>query len=118
MHLILRQSLNSARSFNQPLNNWDVSNVTDMGRMFAYAYSFNQPLNDWDVSNVRDVEKMFENAIKYTYSMGKWKLHSDCNTKNFLKNCIMWCGFNNDDDMPLKGDKCLKVPTKLKSLWR
>ena len=39
-----------AHSFNQPLNNWDVSNVTDMYAMFADAYSFNQPLNNWNDS--------------------------------------------------------------------
>tara|TARA_B100002052_G_C15884249_1_gene600810 strand:- start:225 stop:374 length:150 start_codon:yes stop_codon:yes gene_type:complete len=30
-----------ARSFNQPLNNWDVSNVKDMTWMFDDAESFN-----------------------------------------------------------------------------
>ena len=41
-----------AKSFNQPLNNWNVSNVTFMNRMFNGARSFNQPLNNWNVSNV------------------------------------------------------------------
>ena len=34
-----------AESFNQPLNNWNVSNVTYMNNMFAGANSFNQPLH-------------------------------------------------------------------------
>ena len=35
-----------ARSFNQPLNKWNVSNdVTYMRRMFDGADSFNQPLH-------------------------------------------------------------------------
>ena len=50
----------NARVFNQPLNDWDVSNVTDMNNMFIM--SFNQPLNDWDVSNVTDMNNMFFNA--------------------------------------------------------
>ena len=41
-----------ASSFNQPLNNWDVSNVTDMTCIFKDASSFNQPLNKW--TNIRD----------------------------------------------------------------
>ena len=41
----------NATSFNQPLNNWNVSNVTDMWCMFRHATSFNQPLNNWNVSN-------------------------------------------------------------------
>ena len=41
-----------AHSFNQPLNNWNVSNVKDMRIMFYDASSFNQPLNNWNVSSV------------------------------------------------------------------
>ncbi len=40
------------------INNWDVSNVKNMSRMFFNSI-FNQPLNDWDVSNVRNMERMF-----------------------------------------------------------
>ena len=39
-----------ARSFNQPLNNWNVSNVEDMENMFQNCEDFNQPLNNWNVS--------------------------------------------------------------------
>jgi len=36
--------------FNQPLNNWNVSNVRNMGSMFCAAKSFNQPLTNWNVN--------------------------------------------------------------------
>ena len=39
------------------INNWDVSNVTDMYRMFEEATSFNQPLNKWNVSKVTNMVK-------------------------------------------------------------
>ena len=42
-------------SFNQPLNNWNVSNVRYMDSMFALAKKFNQPLNNWNVSNVENM---------------------------------------------------------------
>ena len=35
----------------QPLNEWNVSNVKDMGYMFYLALDFNQPLNNWNVMN-------------------------------------------------------------------
>ena len=41
-----------AKSFNHPLNKWNVSNVTNMAYLFNNATSFNQPLNNWNVSNV------------------------------------------------------------------
>ena len=54
--------LNGASSFNQPLNKWNVSNVTDMWSMFNDARAFNQPLNNWNVSNVTNMRWMFEDA--------------------------------------------------------
>ena len=44
------------------IENWDVSNVTNMSSMFASAISFNQPLNNWNVSNVTDMDDMFKAA--------------------------------------------------------
>ena len=43
-------------SFNQPLNNWNVSKVTNMRWMFEQT-SFNQSLNNWNVSK----------AVSYTH---------------------------------------------------
>ena len=51
-----------AKSFNQPLNKWNTSNVTNMSEMFRNAESFNQPLDNWDTSNVTDMCDMFENS--------------------------------------------------------
>ena len=34
-------------SFNQPLDNWDLSSVTDMSWMFFNAEAFNQNLCQW-----------------------------------------------------------------------
>ena len=48
-----------AESFNQPLNDWNVSKVEIMEGMFADAHSFNQPLNNWDVSNVTSMYRMW-----------------------------------------------------------
>ena len=41
----------NASSFNQPLNNWDISSVTNMEKLFL-AVTFNQPLDSWDVSEL------------------------------------------------------------------
>ena len=38
--------------FNQPLNNWDTSNVENMSCMFFETENFNFPLNSWNVGNV------------------------------------------------------------------
>jgi len=54
-----------ATSFNQPLNNWNVSKVTTMAMMFVEATSFNQPLNNWNVSKVTNMEAMFWGATSF-----------------------------------------------------
>jgi surface protein len=41
--------------FNQPLNDWNVSNVTNMSYMFKDAESFSEPLDDWAVSEGTDM---------------------------------------------------------------
>jgi surface protein len=48
-----------ARSFNQFLENWNVSNVTNMEAMFYGTTLFNQPLYNWNVSQVTTMDYMF-----------------------------------------------------------
>ena len=45
--------------FNEDISSWNVSNVTNMNYLFRYAESFNQPLNNWNVSNVTPMTDMF-----------------------------------------------------------
>ena len=54
-----------AASFNQPLDKWDVSKVTEMCSMFAGAKAFNQPLDKWDVSSVKEMRSIFEGATSF-----------------------------------------------------
>jgi surface protein len=57
-------------AFNQTIGNWDVSNVTNMRTMFA-ATSFNQPIGGWDVSNVTSMGSMFA-ATSFNQPIGNW----------------------------------------------
>lgn len=41
------------------LNDWDVSNVTNMGVMFANCNNFNQNIGNWNVSKVTNMIDMF-----------------------------------------------------------
>jgi surface protein len=51
-----------AHAFNQPLEQWNVGNVTNMDNMFCCARAFNQPLEQWNVSNVANMQSMFSGS--------------------------------------------------------
>ena len=53
-------------AFNQPIGNWDVSNVTDMSCLFCYAESFNQDISSWSVDGVIDCDAFSEGATSWT----------------------------------------------------
>ena len=56
------------------INNWDVSNVTDMHFLFKDESSFNQPLNKWDVSNVTYMRSMFDGAESFNQPLNNWNV--------------------------------------------
>jgi surface protein len=60
--------------FNQPIGDWDVSNVTDMSYMFCCASEFNQPIGDWNVGNVTDMGSMFSCADNFDQPIGRWNV--------------------------------------------
>eukprot|EP01033_Poteriospumella_lacustris_P011155 gene11154-biopygen5016 len=49
-----------AQSFNQSLDEWKVTNVTDMSGMFYGAVSFQQSLRTWAVAPTTDIANMFD----------------------------------------------------------
>jgi surface protein len=60
-------------SFNQPLYEWDVSNVIQMGSMFTFS-EFNQDINGWDVSNVKFINWMFHHAKNFNQQLSIWNV--------------------------------------------
>ena len=62
-----------AKSFNQPIGEWNTSKVTDMSHMFGGASSFNQPIGDWDTSNVTNMSDMFRCVESFNLIVKKRK---------------------------------------------
>ena len=77
----------NAGTFNQPLEHWDVSHVTNMQSLFRADGSFNQPLDHWDTSNVTlmggeannfmgnpgfDAEGVFQDATSFNQPLEHW----------------------------------------------
>ena len=101
MDYMFYESLN----FNQPLNKWNVSNVTSMGRMLL-GTSFNQDINTqvinegqpneyiaWDVSNVRFMRSLFWNCTNFNKSVSNWNTSACTSMHGMFYNCP---NFNQD----------------------
>jgi surface protein len=58
--------------FNQDISSWDVSNVSNMRRIFANCFRFNQPIGNWDVSHVFDMEGVFWDCDDFNQPIGDW----------------------------------------------
>ena len=69
---------------------WDVSNVTDMSRMFSYT-SFNQDISSWDVSKVKDMNRMFANT-SFNQDISSWDVSNVENMSYMFTNS----SFNRD----------------------
>ena len=62
----MRSMFYYATSFNQPLEKWDVSKVTDFAYLFNSASSFNHSLLNWEFSQTNlDINSMFSESLLY-----------------------------------------------------
>lgn len=55
-----------------PLNDLDVSEITDMSYLFLNCFDFNEDINEWDVSQVRNMDGMFQGCSKFNKPLDKW----------------------------------------------
>ena len=74
----------SETDFNEPIDDWDVSNVTNMSRMFEDS-DFNQPINNWDVSRVIYMSNMFSNS-KFNQPINNWNVSNVWNMSKMFAN--------------------------------
>ena len=78
--LVLERMFIYANQFNHSIENWDVSSVTSMKKLFWKAFSddfksgkFNQPLSKWDVSNVENMADML-GCTSYNHPLNNWNI--------------------------------------------
>lgn len=99
-------SLNGYAAFNQNINGWDVSHVTDFSTMFFRAWKFNQPLNSWNTSAATNMNSMFSGTPLFNQPLSNW------DTSNVTNMGYMFSGataFNQD----LSNFKTLRVTAML-----
>ena len=53
------------------INDWNVSRIKDMSKLFHDYKDFNMDISNWDVSNVENMEWMFHRAYDFNQD-GTW----------------------------------------------
>ena len=83
----LPNTFNGCSSLNVDMNNWDVSNMTNLGATFFNCSSFNGNITSWDVSNVTNFVSMFFNASSFNQPLDSWNMASATETRYMFYNC-------------------------------
>lgn len=82
-----------AESFDHDISDWNVSSVTSMRAMFNEAKSFNQRLGNWDVSNVINMSAMFFGASSFNQEINDWDVSNVTNMEIMFSSAF---SFNQD----------------------
>ena len=69
------------------LENWDVSNVTNMHGMFDCCKHTNFDLNKWNVSNVENMSHMFYACRNLDYDLSNWNVSKVKDMKYMFYKC-------------------------------
>jgi surface protein len=69
------------------VENWNVSRVNDMSDMFKEAIDFDSDIRNWDVSSVKDMRRMFFYAQSFNADISNWTVDSVTNMSDMFNGC-------------------------------
>jgi surface protein len=75
-----------ASNFNDNLNGWNTSSVTIMLQMFFQATNFDGDITTWDTSNVTNFGQMFYLATSFNSPIGGWDVSNGITFSNMFRN--------------------------------
>ena len=90
----INEMFNSAYNFNQSLDSWGPyigqSNLTQLKSVFLKTRKYNQPMDDWDVSNISDFTGMFSEARVFNQNLPSWDMRAARITNSMFKECFQF----------------------------
>jgi surface protein len=66
------------------VNDWDVSQVTNMASLFGIKATFNDRIDRWDVRNVTSMAGMFLGATAFNQPLDTWDVRQVTAMHNLL----------------------------------
>ena len=81
------------KEINPDVSNWNVSNVTTMKYMFSGCKKFNCDLSKWDVSKVRSMWHMFGDCRDFNQDLNSWDVSNVQDMQSMFNGCSH---FNSD----------------------
>ena len=83
-----------ARKFNgdSAMGNWNVASVTNMYGMFAGTSVFNAEIKGWNVGNVTTMENMFYGATLFNRNLSDWNVSNVTNMKFMFATAMKFNG--------------------------
>ena len=73
--------------FNGDISEWDVSKVTDMCGMFYYCESFNKDISNLDVSKVTNMNDMFYGCKSFNQNISNWNISKITYLEDMFNGC-------------------------------
>ena len=89
----MKEMFEGCENFNADLSKWNVSSVEDMAYMFWNCQTFNSDLSNWNVSSVKDMRYMFYNCKTFNSDLSNWDVSSVTTMFAMFEGCY---NFNSD----------------------
>ena len=69
-----------------PIEEWDMSNVTNMDSLFFNKPTFNGDISKWNTSRVTNMNQVFGDAVAFNCDLSHWVVSSVTSMQNMFKN--------------------------------
>jgi surface protein len=86
----MSEMFNTARGFNRNLSGWNTQSVTNMSLMFNQTNNFGSPsyrgsgIDNWNVTGVQTVARMFDSSVGLSCNLSGWNLCNCTNMTDFM----------------------------------
>lgn len=84
----LQRMFNYCSNFNQDLDKWNTSKVTTINNTFSFCTLFNGNITTWDTSSITGITSAFTSCINFNQNIGSWNVSSMNGMENAFNGCI------------------------------